>query len=226
MSDCFQGAGIAFDLDGTLVDTAPDLVRALNAVIAEDGLAPIPLDEVRAMVGRGARVLIERAYAARKTRLAPDRVDPHVDRFIEIYRNGIADLSKPFPGCAEMLESLLKRGARLSVCTNKPSVLADLLIKQIGFSGYFERVIGPDRTDAKKPDAAHFFSAIGDAGPNAALVGDSEPDAACGRAAGIPVILMSHGYSEIPVSALGADRILDHFSDVPGALEALWASPD
>lgn len=226
MSDCFKGAGIAFDLDGTLVDTAPDLVRALNAVIAADGLAPIPVEHVRNMVGRGARVLIERAYAVQGVRLPEQAVDPHVARFIEVYRDGIADLSRPFDGCVEMLGELQARGSRLSVCTNKPSELADLLIKRLGLSGYFERVIGPERTQAKKPDSAHFLSAVADAGPKFVMVGDSEPDVTCARAAGVPVIVMTHGYSEIPAGALGADRLLDHFTDLPAALTALWADPD
>ncbi|MEE2567286.1 HAD-IA family hydrolase [Hyphobacterium marinum] len=226
MSDCFKGAGIAFDLDGTLVDTAPDLVRALNAVIAEDGLAPIPVGDVRMMVGRGARVLIERAYAVQGVPLKSDAIDPHVARFIDVYREGIADLSRPFDGCIDLLDELQARGSRLSVCTNKPSELADLLIAELGLSQYFERIIGPERTPAKKPDAAHFLSAVADAGPKLAMVGDSEPDVTCARAAGVPVILMAHGYSEIPAGALGADRLLDQFSDLPGALEALWADPD
>lgn len=226
MSDCFKGAGIVFDLDGTLVDTAPDLVRALNLVIAADGLAPIAVEDVRNMVGRGARVLIERAYAIQGVRLPQQAVDPHVARFIEVYREGIADLSRPFDGCVEILGELQARGSRLSVCTNKPSDLADLLIERLGMAGCFERVIGPERTQAKKPDAAHFLSAVGDAGPKYAMVGDSEPDVTCAKAAGVPVIVMTHGYSEIPAGALGADRLLDHFTDLPEALAALWADPD
>jgi len=226
MSHCFQGAAIAFDLDGTLVDTAPDLVRALNAVIAPDGLQPVGDHEVRAMVGRGARALIERAYASREVDLDAARIDQLVAHFIDVYRAGIADLSRPFDGCVATLESLREQGARLSVCTNKPSFLADALLAELNLESYFERVIGPDRTTAKKPDAAHFFSAITDGGPNVAMIGDSKPDVACARAANAPVIVMSYGYTETPAHTLGADRVLDDFSEIPAALKALWASSD
>ena len=222
MTDCFRGAGIAFDLDGTLVDTAPDLVRALNEVVAADGLSEVALDDVRAMVGRGARVLIERAYSAQRKPIDSTSVDARVARFIEIYRNGIADRSHLFPGCREMLEDLKAKGARLSVCTNKPSELADALNDALELTAFFERIIGPDRTEAKKPDAAHFWSAVADAGPNLALIGDSVTDSSCARAAGIPCVIMTHGYSEIPHQALGADAVLDDFGNLPGTLAKLW----
>lgn len=222
MSDCFEGAGIAFDLDGTLVDTAPDLVRALNEVVAADGLGNVALADVRAMVGRGARVLIERAYAAQNRKIDSASVDQRVADFIRVYRSGIADLSRPFEGSTAVLDFLKTRGARLSICTNKPSELADALIEALGLTHYFERIIGPGRTEAKKPDAAHFWSAVGDAGPNLALIGDSITDAACAKAAGIPCVILTHGYSEIPHLALGADAVLDDFRSLPETLEKLW----
>jgi phosphoglycolate phosphatase len=222
MSDCFQGAGIAFDLDGTLVDTAPDLVRALNEVVASDGLAPVDLADVRMMVGRGARVLIERAYSAQKKSLDPRHVDDRVADFIAIYKADIARLSRPFPDAVKSLEILRQQGARLSVCTNKPSILADALIRALDLAEFFERIIGPDRTEAKKPDAAHFWTAVGDAGPNLALIGDSITDSACAKAAGIPCVILTHGYSEVPHGALGADAVLDDFDSLPETLEKLW----
>jgi phosphoglycolate phosphatase len=222
MSDCFLGSGIAFDLDGTLVDTAPDLVRALNEVVAADGLAPVDLADVRMMVGRGARVLIERAYSAQKRSLDSQRVDDRVADFVDIYKADIARLSRPFPGAVNILEEMSAKGARLSVCTNKPSVLADALIDALDLTGFFERIIGPERTAAKKPDAAHFWSSVDDAGPNLALIGDSITDSACAKAAGIPCVILTHGYSEIPHGALGADAVLDHFRSLPETLEKLW----
>jgi phosphoglycolate phosphatase len=222
MTDCFQGAGIAFDLDGTLVDTAPDLVRALNEVVAADGLENVALNDVRAMVGRGARVLIERAYAAQRRKIESDAVDQRVADFISVYKSGIANLSRPFDAAVEVLEILKARGSRLSICTNKPSELADALLEALELTDYFERIIGPDRTQAKKPDAAHFWSAVGNAGPNLALIGDSITDAECGHAAGIPCVILTHGYSEIPHQALGADAVIDHFRSLPDTLEKLW----
>lgn len=222
MTDCFRGAGIAFDLDGTLVDTAPDLVRALNTVVAADGLEDVALEDVRAMVGRGARVLIERAYSAQGRQITSADVDARVSIFIEVYKAGIADLSRPFDSCLDVLDMLDARGARLSVCTNKPSILADALLEALGMTKRFERIIGPDRTEAKKPDAAHFWSAVGDAGPNLALIGDSITDVSCAKAAGIPCIILTHGYSEIPHHALGADAVIDRFDSLPDTLAELW----
>jgi phosphoglycolate phosphatase len=220
-SEHVSGASIVFDLDGTLVDTAPDLVRALNEVVEPEGLEPVPVADVRAMVGRGARVLIERAYAAQGRHLQSDDVDAHVRRFIEVYRGGIADRSQPFVGCIEALDGLKAAGARLSVCTNKPSELADLLLRELDMERYFDRIVGPERAPAKKPDAAHLFASVDTGAKRIVLVGDSEPDATCAKAAGIPCILMAHGYSEIPVGTLGADRLLESFLELPDALEAV-----
>ena len=124
MSDCFRGAGIAFDLDGTLVDTAPDLVRALNAVVAEDGLEDVALSDVRAMVGRGARVLIERAYSAQERRLAPELVDAKVQRFIDVYKAGIADLSESPVDETDWFEVRLRvEGQRIQVTVGGKQVV-------------------------------------------------------------------------------------------------------
>ena len=216
----FENAAIAFDLDGTLVDTAPDLVRALNAVIVPRGLPAVPLADVRAMVGRGARVLLERAHARSGAEM-PDG-DALVAEFIEIYKADVAAESRAFPGVEDTLAWLKDAGARLSVCTNKPSVLSDLLIAELGLADYFERIVGPERTSAKKPDAAHLRDSLGGAFARAALIGDSAPDVGSARAAGLPVIVMSYGYSENPAGSLGADRVLHAFGDVPRALAEIW----
>ena len=216
----FADAAIAFDLDGTLVDTAPDLVRALNAVIEPRGLPPVPLDDVRAMVGRGARVLLERAHA--RTGAQMDNPDALVGEFIEIYKADVAAHSRAFPDVPETLDWLKTAGASLSVCTNKPSVLSDLLIGELGLAHYFDRIVGPERTAAKKPDPAHLRDSLGAGHVRAALVGDSAPDVGSARAAGLPVVVMSYGYSENPAGSLGADRVVHAFRDVPRALAEIW----
>lgn len=220
--DLFATASIAFDLDGTLVDTAPDLVRALNAVIIPEGLAAVPVERLRAMVGRGARALLERAHAEQDRPLASDHAVTLVERFIDIYQDGIADHSRLFPGVEATLDRLADAGATLSVCTNKPSGLSDQLIEAFGLTRYFARIIGPDRTSAKKPAADHIFTALGTGHVRAAMIGDSAPDVDAARAAGIPSIVMSYGYSEAPAGSLGADRLLHDFSDIPGALADIW----
>ena len=218
----FQDAAIAFDLDGTLVDTAPDLVRSLNAVIAPLGFHPVPLSDVRAMVGRGSRALIERAFAREGRTPDPDALPGLVADFIDVYKSDVAAHSRPFDGAEALLDWLNDAGARLSVCTNKPSILADALIAELGLAGRFERIVGPERTSAKKPEPAHIRDSIGTGWRRAAMIGDSAPDVDAAKAAGLPVIVMAHGYSENPADALGADRVLQTFRDLPSALVDLW----
>ncbi|WP_339746852.1 HAD hydrolase-like protein [uncultured Maricaulis sp.] len=221
-TDLFARASIAFDLDGTLIDTAPDLVRALNATIEPDGLSSVPVHELRALVGRGAQALLERAYAQQGRTLSPEAAPELVARFIEIYQADIAADSRLFPNVEATLARLQRAGATLSVCTNKPSGLSDLLIGTFKLTDYFARIVGPDRTTAKKPAADHVFTALGSGYSRAAMVGDSAPDVGAAQAAGVPCIVMSYGYSEAPAGSLGADRLLHDFSDIPGALAEIW----
>lgn len=227
MAEVFSQASIAFDLDGTLVDTAPDLVRALNAVIAPHGLTPIPVADVRLMVGRGAGALIRRAFERHgHPPLSEAALTEEIARFIEIYNADIAAQSRPFDQVEPTLIALREAGAHLSVCTNKPSVLADSLLKALELDQYFERILGPERTRAKKPAADHVHDALDPSRRFTALIGDSETDTLAAQAAGVPVILMTYGYNEKPASSLGADRLLSRFSEVPLALTQIWAEPD
>jgi phosphoglycolate phosphatase len=218
-----SGARVAFDLDGTLVDTAPDLVRALNASVGVDGLEPVPIAAVRAMVGRGARALIERAYErAGAPALADHEIEVRLDRFMTTYRAGIADLSRPFPGVIEALDVLAAHGAALSVCTNKPTGLAVALLRALGLADRFERIIGPEDAPAKKPDPRHLEAALGaKADRRSVLVGDSEPDARAAISAGAWSVIFEDGYSEKPVGALGADRLFKHWDDLPAIIAGL-----
>jgi phosphoglycolate phosphatase len=218
----FRGAALAFDLDGTLVDSAPDLVRSLNAVIEPLGLSPVPLSDVRAMVGRGSRALLMRAFEREEKTVEDEALQEHVARFIEIYDADIAARTTIFPDVAETLDAMAEAGADLSVCTNKPSRLADSLLEALDLKDKFSRIIGPERTQAKKPAADHVHDALGAGWSRAAMIGDSAPDVDAARAAGVPVLVLSHGYSEEPADALGADRVLHAFRDVPEALVRLW----
>jgi phosphoglycolate phosphatase len=218
----FRQTAIAFDLDGTLVDTAPDLVRALNDVIEPRGIEAVPLDDVRAMVGRGAKAMIRRAYERVDSPIEDAELSVLFEAFIASYHADIAAKSRVFPGVVETLNALKAAGANLSVCTNKPSTLADALIGELGLHHYFSRIIGPERTRAKKPAADHLMSALGSSYQRGALVGDSQPDVDSARAAGIPSIIMSYGYSERPADSLGADRVIHAFRDVPEALIEIW----
>lgn len=217
------GARIAFDLDGTLVDTAPDLVRALNDAIVPAGLDPVPVDAVRAMVGRGARALILRAHE-RAGVAAPDEdaLQTRLDQFLTSYRDKIADQSVVFDGVEAALDQLLEAGAELSVCTNKPTWLAIPLLEALKLKDRFIRIIGPEDAPAKKPDPRHLEAALGaPADCRSVLVGDSEPDALAAKAAGAWSVIFEHGYSEKPVDALGADRLFRNYGDLPDLVTRL-----
>ena len=220
----FHGAVIAFDLDGTLVDTAPDLVATLNVLLAEEGLQALPLDEARPFIGRGARWLIERGFQAANAPLEATRIPPLFDRFIAHYSTHIADESRPFPGMAAALERLRRDGASLVVCTNKLSGLSNALLAALRLDHLLEAVVGADAVPAAKPDPRHLLAAIEAAGGTsgrALLVGDAATDAGAARAAGVPLILVSFGYTEIPASELDPDILIHHFDQLPDACARL-----
>ncbi len=214
------GAVIAFDLDGTLVDTAHDLVGTLNWLLAEEGVAPLPLDEARPFIGRGARWLIERGFQAAAAPLAVGEVQPLLDRFLARYEAHIADESRPFPGCVAALETLKAGGAKLVVCTNKLTSLSLSLLDALDMTRLFDAVIGADRAPAIKPDPRHLLTAIAEVGGSperAIMVGDAATDAGAARAAGVPLILVSFGYTETPAREMDPDILIDHFDELPDA---------
>jgi phosphoglycolate phosphatase len=219
-----SGAVIAFDLDGTLVDTAHDLIGTLNWLLAEEGLRPLPLAEARPFIGRGARWMIERGFQAAEAPLAPAQVQPLFERFIDRYTGHIADESRPFPGCVEALESLKADGAKLVVCTNKLTGLSKALLDALDMTRLFEAVIGSDSTPAIKPDPRHLqtaITAVGGSPTRAVMVGDAATDAGAARAAQVPLILVSFGYTETPARELGPDILIDHFDELPAACARL-----
>jgi phosphoglycolate phosphatase len=219
-----DGAVVAFDLDGTLVDTAPDLVGTLNVLLAEEGLAPLSLDAARPFIGRGARWLIERGFQAAAAPLEAGRIPALFDRFIARYDVHIADESRPFPGVVEALETMKAAGGKLCVCTNKLTGLSMNLLDALHMSHLFDAVVGADAAPAAKPDPRHLTTAIAAAGgtvDRAILVGDAATDAGAARAAGVPLILVSFGYTEVPARELAPDILIDHFDDLPPACARL-----
>jgi phosphoglycolate phosphatase len=217
---------VIFDLDGTLADTAPDLAGAMNAVLVEAGRSPLPVAHVRKMVGRGARVLIETGFKATGPAVEGARLEAMVQHFLEHYRENIDRTSRLFPGAREAVERLAARGAKLGVCTNKPIGLTELLLERLDFRSPFGSVRGADTAAYKKPDPRHFFDVVDALGGDRArsvLIGDSETDAKTARAAGVPCILVSFGYTEIPVHDLGGDVVIDSYAELDGALARLFS---
>ena len=219
-----SGATIAFDLDGTLVDTAPDLVGTLNVILGEEGLAPLAMTHARSLIGHGARRLIERGFQAAGEPLEAERMGGLFDRFIARYRAHLADESRPFPGCVAALEALKADGARLAVCTNKPTGLSNALLEALGMAPLFDAVVGLDTAPAAKPDPRHLEAAVLAAGgraERALMVGDAATDAGAARALRVPLILVSFGYTDTPAAELSPDILIDHFDQLPAAVRRL-----
>ncbi len=216
---------LCFDLDGTLIDTAPDLVRVLNAVIAEESLPETDFKEARKAVGYGSRALINGALAREGKALPEVRIDELQQLFLKLYAEDICRLSTPFPGVVDTLKALKSSGAELSVCTNKPGYLARPLIEKLGLSGLFIRTVGGDDLVRNKPYADHIWKAAGHRGQRRKIVmfGDSRPDVLSARNAKVPCIVMAYGYSTIPVIKLGGDCILRNFREIPEVVVELGA---
>ncbi len=214
---------VIFDLDGTLVDSAPDLTGALNATLAFIDLAPIPEAEVRHMVGHGARKLIERGLEAHAVPKTEREIDALMTRFIDHYAGHVADRSVVFPGVVSTLNWLSARGVKLGVCTNKPEALAKQLIVALELDVFFpgQAILGGDSLTVKKPDGRHLIATVealeGDL-DRTVMVGDSATDRNAARDAGVPVVLVTFGYTPIPAIQLEADATVDHYTELPNVL--------
>lgn len=215
---------ILFDLDGTLVDTAPDLLASLNAVLTRAGHRVVKPAELRSMVGHGVKALFEGAFEETGTPVSAEELTRYSDEFMAHYRENIARESRPFPGVVETLKRLADEGAKLGVCSNKPQELTDLLLAQLDLARHFGAVYGGGRAAHNKPAADHVLELVdaleGSRG-RAVLIGDSTVDVAAARAAGIPVIVMSYGYTPVAATELGADAVADDFAALPELISRL-----
>lgn len=215
---------LVFDLDGTLVDTAPDLVATLNIILARDGFEPVPYDEARTMIGGGARAMLERALQTRHAEVPAAELDRMFEAFIAHYAAHIADDSRPFRGLEAALDRLAGDGFIFAVCTNKLEWLSLRLLDALDLTRRFAFVCGQDTFGVKKPDPSVLTRTIERAGgdiADAVMVGDSATDIETARAAGIPVIAVDFGYTEIPVDRLNPDRIISGFEALPAAIAEL-----
>jgi phosphoglycolate phosphatase len=215
---------IVFDLDGTLVDTAPDLISALNYVLNREGMPSVPLASARNMIGGGARKLIERGLEVDGRQTSLEDINRLTNDFIDYYAAHIADASRPFDGLEAVLDQLAGRGYSLAVCTNKLEWLSKLLLDQLGLSRRFAAICGADTFGVAKPDPVILQQTVARAGAqigSAIMVGDAGPDIGVARRAGIPVIGVEFGYTDIPIAELKPDRLIGHFSELPGAIDSL-----
>ncbi|MBC8036732.1 MAG: phosphoglycolate phosphatase [Rhizobiales bacterium] len=217
---------VIFDLDGTLVDTAPDLMRATNHVLEGLGRSSVGLHEVRDFTGHGARALITRGLAATGGLPEDFDIEPHYRSFVAYYADNIAVGSKAFPGLLVLLDRLRDEGIALGVCTNKLEGLSIRLLEALGMMKYFGSVVGPDTLGISKPDPRPFHESVERLGlnaPRAIMVGDSETDILTARAAGVPVIGVSFGYTPKPIAEYGPDRIIAHYDEGWDAVQELFA---
>ncbi|MGE0565733.1 MAG: phosphoglycolate phosphatase [Pseudolabrys sp.] len=221
-----SGPTIVFDLDGTLIDTAPDLVATLNVILAREGIAEIPYDTARTFIGGGARLMIERGLTADRKTPTPDLVGRMFEAFLEHYSAHIADRSRPFPGLEAALDDLAARGCRLAVCTNKLERLSVQLLDALGLSSRFAAICGQDTFGIQKPDPLVLQKTIAAAGgrpARAVMIGDSATDIRTAQALGVPVVAVDFGYTDRHVSVFAPDRVIGHFGELAGALEAIGA---
>ena len=216
-----------FDLDGTLADTAPDLVATLNTILGRQGLPALPLAEARNMIGHGARVMIESALEAAGREVTPDRLDDLYRQFLVYYADNLCVETRLFPGVAEALDTLEAEGFRFAVCTNKVEAHSVRLLKALGLGHRFAAICGRDTFPYVKPDPRHLTLTIKKAGgtpAEAVMIGDSRTDIVTAQAAGIPVVAVPFGYTDAPVQSLRPDMVIEHFDELPAAVARLMAA--
>jgi phosphoglycolate phosphatase len=208
---------VVFDLDGTLVDTAPDILDSLNQCLDTVGLKHADSSELRRFIGFGGRVMIERAFEAHRRPLADGELDRLYAKFIEDYAGGIPGKSAPYPGVVDALGRLSAAGYLLAICTNKMERHSRLLIEALGLSARFDAICGQDTFPFRKPDPRHLFGTIEAAGGDverSLMIGDSRTDIDTAKAAGIPVVAVDFGYSDQPVHSLEPSKTISHFDEL------------
>lgn len=217
---------LVFDLDGTLVDTAPDLFLATNAALAGMGVPPVAENAVRPWISFGARRMVTEALAVAGHAASDDEVDAALGQFLAYYADNIALRSRPFPGLEGALDRLSASGARLAVCTNKREVLSLKLLDALQMTQRFAAIAGRDTFPVSKPHPDHLLGAIRMAGGDprrSIMVGDSEVDIATAKAANVPVIAVTFGYTAQPVADFDPEAIIDHYDALEAAIQRIAA---
>lgn len=214
---------IVFDLDGTLIDTAPDLLASANAVLAKDGREPIVRADLDHLVGRGGRAMLARAFGMRGRELSEADLDEMMPEFLDRYRSTMPGDSVPYPGVIDALDRLAAEGHVLAVCTNKLETLARPLLEALGLAERFAVITGAETFDVRKPDPAHVTRTVEAAGGSvgdAVMVGDSVNDIEAARRAGVPSIGVPYGYTDVPMVDLAPDALVESFAEIDDALIA------
>lgn len=212
---------VVFDLDGTLIDTAPDLIRCANHALGLAGVEPVEASVLRPSISFGARRMIEIGLASRGCTLDPATVDRLLTGFLDHYLATIADQSRPFPGLPAVLDELAAGGARIAICTNKLEGMAIALLDALDYTSRFHFISGRDTFAVCKPHPEHLLQTIARAGGRARqaiMVGDSDVDIATAKAAGVPVIAVDFGYCEQPVARFQPDAVISHYAEFFGSL--------
>lgn len=215
---------VIFDLDGTLAETAPNIMATLNVILQQEGLAALPIERARELVGAGARALIERGFKASGRPLDEPRLEELFEEFLLIYAQDVASTSHLYEGVIGAMDALSGAGYALAVCTNKPILHTRLILDHFGIAGRFAAVAGRDSFPFHKPDPRHLTMTIEAAKADparAVMIGDSRTDIATARAAGIPCICVPFGYTDVPIETLGPDLVIQHFDALPEAVSQI-----
>jgi phosphoglycolate phosphatase len=215
---------LVFDLDGTLVSSADDLVATTNAVLTASGFSPAPDDQLRPMAGHGAKALLKCGLEENGIAWSEDMIAPMFRQFLEHYEVHMADTTRPFPGAVVALERLRSAGWLTAVCTNKSERLTHGLLERLDIARLFDAVVGGDTYPVSKPDAQPVLGAIANAGgttDGALMIGDTATDINAARAARIPVVAVDFGYTPVPVRELGPDLVISHFDELEMAIRTL-----
>lgn len=225
---CGWPSAIVFDLDGTLIDSVPDLAGSLNMLLErEAGLAPLPMDDVRVMIGNGVPKLIERGLRAHGEPHDAERIEALFPKFMEIYLSRATQDTALYPGGADILQAYSKAGVKLGLCTNKPTDVSELILRDLGVRDLFGSVVGGTSGYAKKPDPEPMMACLEQLGvtaDQALFVGDSIADVKTARNANLPVVVMSYGYTSTPAAELGGDLVIDRLDQIPQAIEQMKSS--
>ncbi|WP_332697204.1 HAD hydrolase-like protein [Bosea sp. (in: a-proteobacteria)] len=217
---------VVFDLDGTLAETAPDIMRTLNVILEREGLPALPVERARELVGAGARALLERGFKVSGRPLGAEKLELLFEDFLTIYAEAVAPNSFIHDGVLGALDTLAEEGFVFGVCTNKPILHTRLILDHFAITHRFAAIAGRDSFPFFKPDPRHLTQTIAQAGADparAVMIGDSRTDVDTARAANLPVICVPFGYTDVPVENLSPDRVIQHFDELPGAVRSVLA---